>query len=201
MALTSRGKAAVAGGAVVAVLAGGMAALALSGNAPDPVQEALHKIGVAPAPPEPCPLTGETLPGDKQPPDRPLLAVKVDKGRMPMEEFVRVDTGGFGPTGQPPKTEKSKILLRVRRIVRAHAELEKLAKTPPRSSWTEKQRKEYDKKRAAYRSRINEELHDLKLNGKLAEKFVERLKDTLDPAGILAPGKQGIWPAAYRDRE
>lgn len=78
MALTSRGKAAVAGGAVVAVLAGGMAALALSGNAPDPVQEALHKIGVAPAPPEPCPLTGETLPGDKQPPDRPLLAVKVE---------------------------------------------------------------------------------------------------------------------------
>jgi hypothetical protein len=78
VALTSRGKAAVAGGAVVAVLAGGMAALALSGNAPDPVQEALHKIGVAPAPPEPCPLTGETLPGDKAPPDRPLLAVKVE---------------------------------------------------------------------------------------------------------------------------
>ncbi|HET9310579.1 MAG TPA: hypothetical protein VFP41_05070, partial [Actinomycetota bacterium] len=78
MALTSRGKAAVAGGAVVAVLGGGMAALALSGNAPDPVQEALHKIGVMPAPAEPCPLTGETLPGDKQPPDRPVLAIKVE---------------------------------------------------------------------------------------------------------------------------
>ncbi len=78
MALTSRGKALVAGGAVVAVLGGGMAALALSGNAPGPVQEALHKIGVAPAPVQPCPLTGETLPGDKQPPNRPVLAVKVE---------------------------------------------------------------------------------------------------------------------------
>jgi Protein of unknown function (DUF3048) N-terminal domain/Protein of unknown function (DUF3048) C-terminal domain len=78
VALTSRGKAAVAGGAVVAVLGGGMAALALSGNAPEPVQNALHKIGVAPAPAEPCPLTGETLPGDKQPPDRPVLAIKVE---------------------------------------------------------------------------------------------------------------------------
>jgi hypothetical protein len=78
VALTSRGKALVAGGTVVAVLGGGMAALALSGNAPGPVQEALHKIGVAPPPPEPCPLTGETLPGDKGSPNRPVLAVKVE---------------------------------------------------------------------------------------------------------------------------
>jgi 4-cresol dehydrogenase (hydroxylating) flavoprotein subunit len=27
----------------------------------------------------------------------------------------------------------------------------------------------------------------------------ERVKDALDPKGILAPGKQGVWPAAYRD--
>ena len=26
----------------------------------------------------------------------------------------------------------------------------------------------------------------------------ERLKDAVDPAGILAPGKQGVWPARYR---
>ena len=29
----------------------------------------------------------------------------------------------------------------------------------------------------------------------------ERIKDTLDPHGILSPGKQGIWPAAYRSKD
>jgi 4-cresol dehydrogenase (hydroxylating) len=28
----------------------------------------------------------------------------------------------------------------------------------------------------------------------------ESLKDAIDPNGILAPGKNGIWPKAYRDR-
>lgn len=27
----------------------------------------------------------------------------------------------------------------------------------------------------------------------------ERIKDTLDPNGILSPGKQGIWPKHYRN--
>jgi len=26
----------------------------------------------------------------------------------------------------------------------------------------------------------------------------ERIKDALDPQGILAPGKQGIWPKAMK---
>lgn len=30
-------------------------------------------------------------------------------------------------------------------------------------------------------------------------RLVESIKDLLDPAGILAPGKQGIWPKAYRE--
>lgn len=76
MALTSRGKAVVAGGAVVAVLGGGIGALALSGNTPD-----VGGIVAAVVPGDsvqPCPLTGETLPGEATPPDRPMLAVKVE---------------------------------------------------------------------------------------------------------------------------
>ena len=31
-------------------------------------------------------------------------------------------------------------------------------------------------------------------------RFVEKIKDAVDPNGILAPGKQSIWPASYRDQ-
>lgn len=31
-------------------------------------------------------------------------------------------------------------------------------------------------------------------------KFNEQLKDSLDPNGILAPGKSGVWPKRLRGR-
>lgn len=35
-------------------------------------------------------------------------------------------------------------------------------------------------------------------NNHAMRRFNERVKDALDPAGIIAPGKQGIWPARFR---
>ena len=35
-------------------------------------------------------------------------------------------------------------------------------------------------------------------NDHAAMRLYERLKDALDPAGVLSPGKQGIWPKDLR---
>jgi hypothetical protein len=92
VALTPRGKAIVAGGAVVAVLGGGLLALALTGNAPAAVQRAFEQVGVE-APPEPCSLTGVALPNDQDPPERPVLAVKVENtpDAQPLAGLDRAD--------------------------------------------------------------------------------------------------------------
>jgi RNA polymerase primary sigma factor len=105
------------------------------------------------------------------------MAQRVEKEEMNLEELVRVDPGGFGNSNAPGKVERTAVLQRVRRIVRSHNELEKLAKAPPRDSWTEKQRRDYDKKRSTLRNRVNEELIELKLHAKLGEKLIERLKE------------------------
>jgi 4-cresol dehydrogenase (hydroxylating) len=35
-------------------------------------------------------------------------------------------------------------------------------------------------------------------NGHALRRFVETIKDAVDPAGVISPGKQGIWPRALR---
>ncbi|NNE43942.1 MAG: hypothetical protein HKN12_07020, partial [Gemmatimonadetes bacterium] len=105
------------------------------------------------------------------------MGTKVKTEKMTLEEFVRVDPQGFGATGGPTDKDRAAVLTRVRRISRAHSELEKLAAKPPRASWTEKQRQDYDKKRSTLRARVNDELKEMKLHPKVAERFVTRLKD------------------------
>jgi 4-cresol dehydrogenase (hydroxylating) len=38
-------------------------------------------------------------------------------------------------------------------------------------------------------------------NNNAQRRFAEKVKDCLDPNGILSPGKQGIWPANYRNKQ
>lgn len=53
-----------------------------------------------------------------------------------------------------------------------------------------------------YRTHLNfmEDVADqFDFNDHIHRRFVERLKETVDPNGIMAPGKSGIWPRKYRE--
>jgi RNA polymerase primary sigma factor len=108
------------------------------------------------------------------------LGTRVRGDKMSLDELVRVDAGSFGPAGNAAAAERKVALGRIRKIARAHGELEKLARTPPRASWSEKQRRDYDKKRATLRGRLNDELKELKLHPRVSERLVERLKELHD---------------------
>ena len=86
MALTQRGKVVI--GAVAAVVVAGLAVLAFTGNAPRP----LDIVNAVMGRPDPCPLTGKVR-GEEDPPDRPVLAVKVENTRdaYPLAGLERAD--------------------------------------------------------------------------------------------------------------
>lgn len=75
MSLTNRGKITI-GVVSAALVLVGVGALALTGNAPAPIQRLVDTF-VEPRP-DPCPLTGLSPQKGREVPDRPLLAVKIE---------------------------------------------------------------------------------------------------------------------------
>jgi 4-cresol dehydrogenase (hydroxylating) len=54
---------------------------------------------------------------------------------------------------------------------------------------------------AEYRTHLDfmdEVMDTYDYNGHAFRKLAETIKDAVDPNGIVAPGKQGIWPRRYR---
>jgi 4-cresol dehydrogenase (hydroxylating) len=46
---------------------------------------------------------------------------------------------------------------------------------------------------------MDEAADQFSFNNHAYRRFVETIKDAVDPNGILAPGKQSIWPRSYRE--
>lgn len=90
MALTRRGKIVVSVAAVLTAAVVVLVALALTGNAPGPIQAIVDK---ATGKPTPCPLTGTLRTGGKDAIVRPLIAVKVENtdAAYPLAGLERAD--------------------------------------------------------------------------------------------------------------
>jgi Protein of unknown function (DUF3048) N-terminal domain/Protein of unknown function (DUF3048) C-terminal domain len=90
VALTQRGKIVVGVVAVVTAAVVVLAVLALTGNAPAPIQEIVDKVTGKPTP---CPLTGKLRTGGKGALARPLIAVKVENNAeaYPLAGLERAD--------------------------------------------------------------------------------------------------------------
>jgi Protein of unknown function (DUF3048) N-terminal domain/Protein of unknown function (DUF3048) C-terminal domain len=87
VALTQRGKVVI--GVVATAVVGVLAVLAFTGNAPGPLKDIVEVVAGGP---DPCPLTGKVR-GDEGPPERPVLAVKVENTRdaYPLAGLERAD--------------------------------------------------------------------------------------------------------------
>jgi hypothetical protein len=88
--LTKRGKVVTGIAVLLAVALAGAGVLAFTGNAPGPLQRAFNAVVDRPTP---CPLTGETLTGERDAPQRPAFAVKVENTRdaYPLAGLNRAD--------------------------------------------------------------------------------------------------------------
>lgn len=90
MTLTTRGKIVVGVAVAAAVALVGVGVLAFTGRGPEQLR---WLVDAATGRPTPCPLTGETLGGGRDAPDRPAFAVKVENTRdaYPLAGLGRAD--------------------------------------------------------------------------------------------------------------
>ena len=90
MTLTKRGKIAAGIATVLGVALVGLGVLAFTGNAPGPLQRAVNAVIDRPTP---CPLTGEVLADERETPERPAFAVKVENSHdaYPLAGLARAD--------------------------------------------------------------------------------------------------------------
>jgi 4-cresol dehydrogenase (hydroxylating) len=74
----------------------------------------------------------------------------------------------------------------------AHTAVRKMVEKAGEWGWSEYR---------SHPSLINHVTERFDFNDQILSKFYTRLKDAVDPNGILSPGNHGIWPSNYSDRK